>query len=385
VARIAADKDKKGGIDAVDVATLIAKRGALAGAGKIILIVLALCLVFFALFIIAGAKSSAQSCGTVSKAGGDNNTEVVFDYLEGQPELNPPQAAGITANLSYETGGGDTLSILVDNPDPNSRATGIAHWLGQRLANLKNHVFAGPISEEDKRRSWKDINYEVDYLWDELRNNPAASGNALALVRQTTNVADATTTFEAAFERAGSAGVASYSDRISIAQKILEKYGGGVSAAPIDPFSCGESDILGDASASAVKDAADQLDGMHLPYNYGGGHVDPAKPGPGQDGPFDGLDCSAAVSWVLQHAGLKIHTMVSGGFAGWRSWGGKPGAGKYVTIFANAGHVFMKIGNRYFGTSGFGHPDAGGGAAWFTRPVPEGYLSGFTQVHPDGL
>jgi cell wall-associated NlpC family hydrolase len=382
---VAAKKDGKDGFDAVDAAILFAKRGSLTGVATIAAIILAICLFFFLLFIIIDAKSSASNCGTISSAGGNNNTEIVFDYLEGLPELTPYQAAGIAANLSYESGGSSTLSILVDNPDPNSGATGIAHWLGQRLLNLKNHVFAGPISQEDKRRSWKDINYEVDYLWDELRNNPAASGNALARVRHATNIADATTVFEAAFERAGPAGVASIPKRISTAVKILQKYGGGVSSTPLDPFSCDGPDITGDASASAIKTAADQLNTMHVPYNYGGGHMDPAKPGPGQDGPFDGLDCSSSVSWVLQHAGLKIHTMVSGAFADWRSWGGKPGPGKFITIFANGGHVFMKIGNRYFGTSGFGHPEAGGGAAWFTRPVSEGYLSGFTQVHPAGL
>jgi hypothetical protein len=40
---------------------------------------------------------------------------------------------------------------------------------------------------------------------------------------------------------------------------------------------------------------------------------------------------------------------------------------------------------RFFGTSGFGHPDAGTGPAWFTRPVSPGYLAGFVQRHPPGL
>jgi hypothetical protein len=376
---------------AVKTATYLAKKGALLPVAKIIAIILAIGIIILFLLSLTAASQSA-ACGSGSSSAlsppasaEGNNTKIVFDYLEGQPELTDFQAAGITANTSYETGGWATLSILVDNPDPNSGATGIAHWLGQRLYNLQHHIFAGPESAIDKQRSWKDINYEVDYLWDELRNNPAASGNALARVRKTTNVAEATTEFEAAFERAGAAGVASYPDRITTAQKILQKYGSGVSPQQDSPFSCSEADFTGNASASAVKSAADQLDSMHVPYNYGGGHGDPAKPGPGQDGAFDGLDCSSSVSWVLQHAGLKIQTMVSGAFADWQTWGGKPGPGKFITIFANAGHVFMKIGNRYFGTSGFGHPAAGGGAAWFTRPVPSGYLAGFTQVHPAGL
>ena len=32
---------------------------------------------------------------------------------------------------------------------------------------------------------------------------------------------------------------------------------------------------------------AEALAARHVPYNYGGGHVTPAAPGPGSDGPFD--------------------------------------------------------------------------------------------------
>ena len=132
-----------------------------------------------------------------------------------------------------------------------------------------------------------------------------------------------------------------------------------------DPFSGGR-----------VAAAADRLDRMRLPYVWGGGHVTPAP-----DNPFPGLDCSSSVSWVLQHAGLSLPTMVAGDFMSY----GQPGPGKQVTIYANPGHVFMSIGGRFFGTSGFGHPAAGTGPAWFTRQPDAGYLAGFTQRHPPGL
>lgn len=142
---------------------------------------------------------------------------------------------------------------------------------------------------------------------------------------------------------------------------------------------------IGSASAQAVAQAASTLDGMHVPYNYGGGHVTPATPTGGQDGSFPGLDCSSAVSWVLQHAGLKVATMASTGYMSW----GDPGPGKFVTLYANSGHIFMSVLSggrlRYFGTSGFGHPAAGTGAAWFTRPVSTGYITGFTKRHPPGM
>jgi hypothetical protein len=133
--------------------------------------------------------------------------------------------------------------------------------------------------------------------------------------------------------------------------------------------------------AGSVAAATDQLAAMHVAYNYGGGHVTPARPTSGQDGPFPGLDCSSSVSWVLQHASIRLPTMTSGEFMTW----GDPGAGTNVSIYANPGHVFMKIGGRYFGTSGFGHPNAGTGPAWFTTNPSSAYLAGFVVRHPPGL
>jgi hypothetical protein len=133
--------------------------------------------------------------------------------------------------------------------------------------------------------------------------------------------------------------------------------------------------------AGSVGAAADQLAAMRVPYNYGGGHVTPARPTGGQDGPIPGLDCSSSVSWVLQHAGIRLATMTPGEFMTW----GDPGPGASVSIYANPGHVFMKIGGRYFGTSGFGHPTDGTGPAWFTDSPSPAYLAGFVVRHPPGL
>ncbi len=131
---------------------------------------------------------------------------------------------------------------------------------------------------------------------------------------------------------------------------------------------------------------ANRIDGMSLPYLWGGGHQ--SSPAPA-NGPFD---CSGAVSRVLQAAGLPIPTMVSGQFTSV----GKPGPGR-VTIYANDGHVYMSIDGRFFGTGG---SNPGGGAGWLdpysARPgfvvrhiplegdfVPEnlvGVGAGFTQA-----
>lgn len=136
------------------------------------------------------------------------------------------------------------------------------------------------------------------------------------------------------------------------------------------------------ATVARIEAAANQLAAMKVPYVYGGGHGTPAVPNPG-------LDCSSSVSWVLQHAGIAVPTLTSGEYMTW----GAAGPGAYVTLYANAGHVFIAIRPspsapwRYFGTSGFGHPNApnGTGPAWFTVTPAHGYLAGFVVRHPGGL
>jgi cell wall-associated NlpC family hydrolase len=103
-----------------------------------------------------------------------------------------------------------------------------------------------------------------------------------------------------------------------------------------------------------------------FPYVYGGGHasfVDTA------------YDCSASVSYALAAAGLLDRPLTSGQLARW----GAPGPGRWVTIYANAGHTFMYVAGLRFDTSG----RAGAfGSRWQTAPRS---LAGFTVRHPPGL
>ncbi len=114
--------------------------------------------------------------------------------------------------------------------------------------------------------------------------------------------------------------------------------------------------------------AANMVSAANFNYLYGGGHEQPARWGP--------FDCSGSVSYVMQQAGYKVPTTVSGNIPSWKFPAG-PGA---VTIFYNPVHTFMRIGNRYFGTSGFARP--GGGAGWFNvSKLPASYLATFREVH----
>jgi hypothetical protein len=114
-----------------------------------------------------------------------------------------------------------------------------------------------------------------------------------------------------------------------------------------------------------VKSRANRLAAMHLPYRWGGGHgvgtIDDKEAA-------GGLDCSGAVGYAL-----GIPARHSSGYASL----GRGGDRGQVVVYSNAEHTFMRILGRFFGTSGFGHPQAGPGAAWFTVPPSTTYLKGF--------
>jgi cell wall-associated NlpC family hydrolase len=102
--------------------------------------------------------------------------------------------------------------------------------------------------------------------------------------------------------------------------------------------------------------AMGELEKAHLPYVWGGGH------NAGKVNPGSGLDCSGTVSYVLQHMGVKLPGgVVSGDMGQYLAPG--PGA---VTVFYNGEHTFMRVGNKYFGTS---ESNPGGGAGFFPKSV----------------
>jgi hypothetical protein len=102
-----------------------------------------------------------------------------------------------------------------------------------------------------------------------------------------------------------------------------------------------------------------------LPYIYGGGHASFQA---------DGYDCSGSVSYALAAAGLVSSPMVSGQFEDW----GDPGPGRWITIYANADHVWMEVAGWRFDTVAL----AESGTRWAQGG---GEFSGFVVRHPPGL
>jgi hypothetical protein len=122
------------------------------------------------------------------------------------------------------------------------------------------------------------------------------------------------------------------------------------------------------ARVAAIINAANSV--ARKPYVYGGGH------GRLADETFvdSAYDCSGSVSFALAAAGLVDSPMDSSALARF----GKAGPGRWVTIYANAGHAFMTVAGLRFDTSG---RDAGG-SRW---QADSRTVAGFTVRHPAGL
>jgi cell wall-associated NlpC family hydrolase len=104
---------------------------------------------------------------------------------------------------------------------------------------------------------------------------------------------------------------------------------------------------------------------QHKPYKWGGGH------GTWKD---RGYDCSGTVSYVLHAGGLLQSPLVSGAFARW----GDRGQGRWISIYANAGHAYVYLAGLRLDTSGAG----ASGPRWRLEPRSG---AGFRVRHPHGL
>ncbi len=104
------------------------------------------------------------------------------------------------------------------------------------------------------------------------------------------------------------------------------------------------------------------------PYIYGGGH------GKWED---RGYDCSGTISYALYKGGVLKESMASGGFMG-RWAGSTPGAGQWVSIYANEGHMYAVIAGLRLDTSGVKQD----GSRWHATPRP---TKGYVVSHPTGL
>jgi hypothetical protein len=75
-----------------------------------------------------------------------------------------------------------------------------------------------------------------------------------------------------------------------------------------------------------------------FPYRFGGGHASFID---------DAYDCSGSVSYALAAAGMVGAPLTSGQLESW----GAPGPGRWLTVYASAGHTYMYVAGLRYDTS----------------------------------
>jgi cell wall-associated NlpC family hydrolase len=103
-----------------------------------------------------------------------------------------------------------------------------------------------------------------------------------------------------------------------------------------------------------------------FPYVYGGGHASFID---------DAYDCSGSVSYALAAGGLLSSPETSGELESW----GVPGPGRYITVYANAGHTYMYVDGLLYDTAGRSGVYA---SRWQVQPTDN---AGYVVRHWPGL
>jgi hypothetical protein len=103
-----------------------------------------------------------------------------------------------------------------------------------------------------------------------------------------------------------------------------------------------------------------------FPYVFGGGHASFVD---------NSYDCSGSVSYALAAGGLLGAPETSGELESW----GAPGPGRYISVYANAGHTYMYVDGIMYNTAGRSGVYA---SRWQVGSVDN---SGFVVRHPPGL
>jgi cell wall-associated NlpC family hydrolase len=157
---------------------------------------------------------------------------------------------------------------------------------------------------------------------------------------------------------------------VSLTQVRSELSASGMSASPdqatLTSDGLAVAPVGAPAAVQEVIAAGNQI--AHLPYVWGGGHLRYED---------TGYDCSGSLSYVLAAAHLLDETETSGQLESW----GQPGPGKWITVFATAGHTFMYVAGLRFDTVALAET----GTRWSASRADEPDAASFVVRHPAGL
>jgi len=275
----------------------------------------------------------------------------------------------------YEAGSPDMLNAILESEDWTDMAAQ-TEYLRQiqeyddavvdRVKTLRDEV-RGAVERLDERRA--EIEAARDAIAAKEAEVRARSQEAAAGFRELKSEQAARQEALESLESRES----SLSNNLAVISEQVASEGGdattGQMPAPLNPGQ--EAELISESEASApasapqaVKDAIAAANAIATtPYIWGGGH-----------GSFEssGYDCSGAVSYALHGGGMLESPLDSTGLSTW----GEPGPGRWITVYANAGHAWMVIAGIAFDTSG------GAGPRWHDpwANSPEGFIA----RHPAG-
>jgi septal ring factor EnvC (AmiA/AmiB activator) len=275
----------------------------------------------------------------------------------------------------YEAGSPDMLNAILESEDWNQMAAQ-TEYLRQiqqyddavvdRVKTLRDEV-RGAVERLDERRA--EVEAARDAIAAKEEEVAQRSQEAAASFRELKSEQAAR---QSALEELESRESALSNNLAVISEQVASEGGDattGQMPAPLNPGQ--EAELISESEASApasapqaVKDAIAAANAIATtPYIWGGGH-----------GSFEssGYDCSGAVSYALHGGGMLDSPLDSTGLSTW----GEPGPGRWITVYANAGHAWMVIAGIAFDTSG------GAGPRWHDPWVnsPEGFIA----RHPAG-
>lgn len=149
--------------------------------------------------IIETPLTNTSNITTIRRIMNSNPDNYIIDYFM-KKGLTRNQAKGIYGNIMQESNG-DLTAVSSDGYN----SYGLAQWTGERKQRLFNMFGANPTAKQ-----------QLDFIWWELNNTHK---NALASLKGTTSVSDATRVFMNQFERPHK-DYANFSRRLKFANSI---------------------------------------------------------------------------------------------------------------------------------------------------------------------
>ncbi|HEX6751978.1 MAG TPA: hypothetical protein VF093_00115 [Solirubrobacterales bacterium] len=274
----------------------------------------------------------------------------------------------------YESGSPDMVNVILDSASW-AEVTTRADYLNQ-IQEYDDSVAARVKALRDQARAAVERMTAVRLQIKAARDEIAVKEREAAAARQHAEVRFAELKAAKAERQAALDALqsreAALGDNLAAISEQLAASGAPVPTGTPAPLTPGESaNYISESQASvpsgapaavaAAIEAANSI--ATTPYVWGGGH-----------GSFEssGYDCSGAVSFALNGGGFLSSPLDSTGLSTW----GEPGPGRWITVYANAGHAWVIIAGLAFDTSG------GAGPRWHPSPVSS--TEGFIARHPPG-